>query len=275
VRIVSVDGLVAETDRYGRYHLAGIPGGAWERGRNFILKVDPATLAKDAEFTTDNPLVRRITPGVPVRFDWGVKRCVVEQAELQLGEVLFAPGSAQLPQEHLPVIEQMAATVRTHGGGEVVIAADGEGEALALERAQAVRDALQARLDAKSAQGLMVSLRTDVTQPATWVAGLAEGGPLLGTVLFDTDEATIKPEYGPLLDQVAALLEQTQGGTVTIVGHTDVRASHAYNAALGLRRAQAVQQALVQRLSPEVRAKVRVDASGDPAATLPDAKSEE
>jgi uncharacterized repeat protein (TIGR01451 family)/fimbrial isopeptide formation D2 family protein len=275
VRIVSVDGLVTETDRYGRYHLAGIPGGAWERGRNFILKVDPATLAKDAEFTTDNPLVRRITPGVPVRFDWGVKRCVVEQAELQLGEVLFAPGSARIPQEHLPVIEQMAATVRAHGGGEVVIAADGEGEALALERAQAVRDALQARLDAKSAQGLMVSLRTDVTQPATWVAGLAEGGPLLGTVLFDTDEATIRPEYQTLLDQVAQALERTQGGVVTIVGHTDVRANRDYNAALGLRRARAVQEALSQRLSPELRAKVRVHASADPAAKLPDAKNDE
>jgi fimbrial isopeptide formation D2 family protein/uncharacterized repeat protein (TIGR01451 family) len=273
VRIVSVEGLVAETDRYGRYHLAGIPGGAWERGRNFILKVDPATLAEGAQFTTDNPLVRRVTPGVPVRFDWGVKRCVVEQAELQLGEVLFAPGSAQIPPEHLPAIEQMAATVREHGGGEVVIAADGEGEALALARAQAVREALMTRLDAASTQALVISLRTDVTRPATWIAGLAEGGPLLGTVLFDTDEATIRPEFDGLLDQIAQVLTQSQGGVVTIVGHTDVRASRDYNAALGLRRAQAVQAALAKRLSPEVQAKVRVEANADPAAKLPEAET--
>jgi hypothetical protein len=35
--------------------------------------------------------------------------------------------------------------------------------------------------------------------------------------------------------------------------------------------AQAVQAALEQRLSPQVRAKVRVDMNADPAATLPDA----
>lgn len=40
VRIASVEGLLIETDQYGRYHLAGVSGGAWERGRNFILKVD-------------------------------------------------------------------------------------------------------------------------------------------------------------------------------------------------------------------------------------------
>jgi outer membrane protein OmpA-like peptidoglycan-associated protein len=71
---------------------------------------------------------------------------------------------------------------------------------------------------------------------------------------------------------VAALLQQSNGGVVTIVGHTDVRASHAYNAALGLRRAQAVQAVLEQRLSPDVRAKVRVEANADPSAALPDAK---
>ncbi|WP_162312931.1 DUF7507 domain-containing protein [Pseudoxanthomonas yeongjuensis] len=268
VRIVSVEGLMAETDRYGRYHLAGIPGGPWERGRNFILKVDPATLPAGAAFTTDNPLLRRITPGVPVRFDWGVKRCVKEIQELQLGTVLFAPGSARIPQEHVPVIEQMAATVRAHGGGEVVIAADGEGEALALARAQAVQEALAAQLEAAVAAQLSVSVRADVDTPDTLVTGVGEGGLLLGTVLFDTDAATIRPEFEPLLDQVAAVLERPGGGVVTIVGHTDGRGTHAYNTALGQRRAQAVQAALVQRLSPEVRAKVRVDASADPAPPL-------
>lgn len=60
--------------------------------------------------------------------------------------------------------------------GEVVIAADGEGEALALARAQVV---LTTRLDAKAVQGMVVSLRTDVSRPASWVAGLAEGGALV------------------------------------------------------------------------------------------------
>ena len=55
---------------------------------------------------------------------------------------------------------------------------------------------------------------------------------------------------------------------VTIVGHTDVRASHAYNAALGLRRAQAVLAALMPRLPEDLRDKVRVEASEDPGAPV-------
>nr|WP_241200827.1 Ig-like domain-containing protein [Lysobacter enzymogenes] len=73
VRIASVEGLLIETDPFGRYHLEGIQGGAWERGRNFILKVDPATLPPGTVLTTPNPLLRRITPGLPVRFDFGAR----------------------------------------------------------------------------------------------------------------------------------------------------------------------------------------------------------
>jgi hypothetical protein len=71
--VVSVEGLITETDPYGRFHLTGISGGRWARGRNFLLKVDVATLPPGARFTTENPRVLRITPGVPVRFDFGVQ----------------------------------------------------------------------------------------------------------------------------------------------------------------------------------------------------------
>ncbi|KAF1716065.1 hypothetical protein CSC74_12950, partial [Pseudoxanthomonas yeongjuensis] len=272
VRIASVDGLLMETDQFGRYHLAGVPGGAWERGRNFILKVDPATLPPGTEITTDNPLIRRITPGLPVRFDFGARLPVEEikggeqQVELELGEVVFDPGSAQVREQYLPLIEQIAARVTEYHGGEVVIGANGDSEGLAFERASAVKAALLAQLPAESAQTLTVSVRTVVDDPSTLVAGIAEGGALLGTVLFDTDRSTIKPEFAPLLDKVAAWLEQQRGGAVAIVGHADLRASDAYNLALGMRRARAVYEAIATRLSPEVRGKVRVESSNDPAA---------
>jgi uncharacterized repeat protein (TIGR01451 family)/fimbrial isopeptide formation D2 family protein len=272
VRIASVDGLLMETDQFGRYHLAGVPGGAWERGRNFILKVDPATLPPGTEITTDNPLIRRITPGLPVRFDFGAKLPVEkikggeQQVELELGEVIFEPGSAQVREQYLPLIEQIAARVTEYHGGEVVIGANGDSEGLAFERASAVKAALLAQLPAESAQALTVSVRTVVDDPSTLVAGIAEGGALLGTVLFDTDRSTIKPEFAPLLDKVAAWLEQQRGGAVAIVGHADLRASDAYNLALGMRRARAVYEAIATRLSPEVRGKVRVESSNDPAA---------
>ena len=100
------------------------------------------------------------------------------------------------------------------------------------------------------------------------VIGVDEGGYVLGHVLFDTDKSAIRPEFGPLLDQMAQALDRRGEGVVTLIGHTDVRGSHAYNTALGLRRAKAVQEALAQRLSPEVRARVRVDVSNDPTAAV-------
>src|SRR5690606_19779185 len=176
VRIASVEGLIVETDQYGRYHLVDVPGGARSH-RNFILKVDPTTLPPGTEFTTDNPRVRRITPGVPVRFDFGIKLPVQvlpggeERIELELGEVIFAPGSAELREAYLPVVGQMAEQVNAHGGGEVVIVADGDEEALAFTRAAAVRDALLAQVDAESAQALTVTTRHDPGDPDSLLAG--------------------------------------------------------------------------------------------------------
>ncbi|MDH5835099.1 OmpA family protein [Luteimonas kalidii] len=274
VRIASVEGVLIETDQYGRYHLADVHGGDWGHGRNFILKVDPATLPPGTPFTTANPLVRRVTPGLPVRFDFGVQLPVQvlpggeRRVELELGEVIFQPGSAEVREAYLPAIAEMAEQVERHRGGEVVITADGDSEGLAFARAAAVRDALQAQVPAEAQAGLSVVLRTRVEDPHSLVAGVDAGGALLGTALFDTDQSRIRPEFESLLDAVAKRLEQLGGGVVAIVGHTDVRGSHAYNAALGLRRASAVQQALAQRLSPEVRAQVRVEASSDPAAPV-------
>lgn len=211
---------------------------------------------------------------MPVRFDWGVKlpEQVIEggskQVELEMGEVFFAPGSAEVREKYLPVIEAMAAKVREYQGGEVVIHANADSEGLAFDRANAVKTALLDKLDAASAKGLVVSARGTVDDPSSMIVGVEEGGALLGTVLFDTDKSTIKPVFEPLLDKVAAALEKIGGGSIAIVGHTDVRASHAYNVALGMRRAKAVYEALAKRLSPEVRAKVRVETSNDPTAPV-------
>ena len=273
VRIATVEGLLVETDQFGRFHIAALPGGSWERGRNVILKVDPSTLPPGTTFTTDNPLVRRVTPGLPVRFDFGAKlpSGVIEgdtsKIELELGEVVFTAGSADVREQYLPAIAKMADQVREHRGGEVVIHANGETSALAYQRAEAVKAALLGKLDKESANGLVVSVRGDVDDPNSLVAGVDGNGVLLGTVLFDTDKSAIKPAFEPLLDKVAAALETRGGGMVELAGNTDVRGSHAYNAELGLRRARAVYEALAKRLKPETRTKVRVEINRD--ATTP------
>ncbi|MEI2433058.1 OmpA family protein [Lysobacter yananisis] len=277
VRLASVEGLLIETDQFGRYHLEGVAGGPWERGRNFVLKLDPATLPPGSKLTTDNPLVRRLTPGVPVRFDFGVKLPPGEipgpkqDVELRIGEVFFDAGSAAVKPAYLPAVENMADKVRQYGGGEIVITANGDSEALAMDRALAVRKSLESLLAPEQIKALQISVRTDAQDPKTMVVGFAEW-PKLGEVLFDTDKSTVKPKYLPLLKKIAAALEDLKGNRVVVVGHTDKRASDAYNIALGMRRAKAVYDAIAAHASPEVRKALRVDASNDPDA--PAGKSE-
>ncbi len=273
VRIASVEGLLVETDQFGRYHLTGIDGGRWERGRNFILKVDPATLPPGTVFSTDNPLLRRVTPGLPVRFDFGVKLPAglieggTQPVELELGEVLFDPESASLRGAYLPVIEKMAAQIREHGAGEVVIAANGEREALAFDRAKAVREALLAQLDPALAQATTVSLRTDLADPRSTLLSLGES-PVLGTVLFDTGMSAIKPGFAPVIEKIAADIEKLGGGVVGVIGHADRRGADADNAALGLRRAKAVYEAIAAKLDAQARSRLRVEINDDPTAPV-------
>lgn len=69
-------------------------------------------------------------------------------------------------------------------------------------------------------------------------------------VLFAFDSADLSVEALAVLDTVTADIDdRATGGQVRIVGHTDSIASDAYNDDLSLRRAQAVAQALDERLT--------------------------
>ncbi|MCJ7546875.1 MAG: hypothetical protein MUP30_08645 [Deltaproteobacteria bacterium] len=72
-KVVSVRGEIITTDQFGRYHIAAVDAGRSDRGRNYILKVDPKSLPAGATFTTDNPRVIRITPGLMQKMNFGVK----------------------------------------------------------------------------------------------------------------------------------------------------------------------------------------------------------
>jgi uncharacterized repeat protein (TIGR01451 family) len=71
-RLATPEGLVVVTDDAGRYHLAGIDGARFDRGRNVAIKVDAASLPEDSGFTTENPRVIRVSEGVTERVNFGV-----------------------------------------------------------------------------------------------------------------------------------------------------------------------------------------------------------
>jgi len=67
-------------------------------------------------------------------------------------------------------------------------------------------------------------------------------------VYFDFDEATIKPESRPALEEAARILGENPTIKVEIQGHTDNQGSDRYNLGLSDRRARAVVNYLVQEL---------------------------
>jgi outer membrane protein OmpA-like peptidoglycan-associated protein len=64
-------------------------------------------------------------------------------------------------------------------------------------------------------------------------------------IQFDFDQATIKPESKPTLDEIAKLLAEQPDLKLDIVGHTDGVGTEAYNLDLSNRRAGSVVAALV------------------------------
>jgi uncharacterized repeat protein (TIGR01451 family) len=273
VRIASVEGLVAETDAYGRYHIEGIVLLNQERGQNFVLKLDTATLPPGSTLTTENPHVRRVTAAIPVRFDFGVKLPPSAPAgskaeDMALGEVIFSPGSTEIRPEYAGILDTMADKIRSHQSGEVFIDSASGSSPLAFERAGRVRDQLIERLSPEQRNAFVITLRLQANDGSNGQMVISDT-VLLGQVFFDTDKSKIKPEFDALLDKVAAQIEAVGGGRVSVVGHADLRASVEYNQALGMRRANAVFERISQRLSPEARANLSVDVDG--AAVVPGA----
>jgi len=72
VRLATIDGLLIETDQFGRYHLADVATGLTARGANFILKLAPASLPDGSTILSENPRVVRLTPALMSRIDFAV-----------------------------------------------------------------------------------------------------------------------------------------------------------------------------------------------------------
>ena len=65
------------------------------------------------------------------------------------------------------------------------------------------------------------------------------------TYLFDFDKAEIKPEFMPLLDHIARVVNNQPKMNLQIEGHTDSVGAAEYNQKLSQRRANAIKNALV------------------------------
>ena len=269
VRIASLEGLIMETDQFGRYHLVGVHGGEWNRGKNFLLKVDPNTLPQGAVFTTRNPLLRRVSPGLPTRFDFGV---FAEQAplsgqkvvkQLELGQILFKSDQVEVAEKYHSVLDSIAERVQNLDGAQLRIMAEGQSEDIAFARAVGIQNILKQHLSSEVFAKTIISTHIKSNDQTPFITALQDQNILFGSVLFDTDQAVIAPEYTALIDQIAGYINRAaankNGKIILIQGHTDIRGKRAYNQKLGLQRAEALYQALYSKLSDSVKASLKIE----------------
>jgi peptidoglycan-associated lipoprotein len=90
----------------------------------------------------------------------------------------------------------------------------------------------------------------------------------LDPVYFDTDIAVLRPDAREKLTQYAkSILDHPEWGVLKIEGHCDERGSDAYNMALGMRRAAAVERHLLDVGVPQSRLATQTFGSRAPAAS--------
>ncbi len=66
-------------------------------------------------------------------------------------------------------------------------------------------------------------------------------------ITFDTNRADVKPQFRPVLDQLAHSIAQYPGTVVRVEGHTDSTGAASYNQTLSENRAESVRSYLIQR----------------------------
>jgi outer membrane protein OmpA-like peptidoglycan-associated protein len=104
----------------------------------------------------------------------------------------------------------------------------------------------QAEMRARELEQNLANLESEMETIKT--EKTAEGIVLtLQDILFDTNEATLKPNASATLDKVAAFLNNYERRQLEIKGYTDSTGSEGYNQELSERRARSVEEALVAR----------------------------
>jgi uncharacterized repeat protein (TIGR01451 family) len=105
VRVVTVRGLIATTDPYGRFHItcAAVPDE--DHGSNLLLKLDERSLPSGFRLTTENPRVQRATRGKMIRFNFGATIYRVVRIDIAGG--VFEQDTSRLRLQWEPKINQL------------------------------------------------------------------------------------------------------------------------------------------------------------------------
>src|SRR5215471_12258735 len=103
VRVVTVQGLEAITDPYGRFHITCAITPNEDRGSNFVLKLDDRTLPSGFRMSTDQVQIKRATRGKALKFDFGAS--IHRVVAIDLSDAAFEPGKTEIRVQWRPRLD--------------------------------------------------------------------------------------------------------------------------------------------------------------------------
>ncbi|HEX4825897.1 MAG TPA: SdrD B-like domain-containing protein [Candidatus Polarisedimenticolaceae bacterium] len=146
VRLVTVRGLQATTDAYGRYHITCAIVPNEDRGSNFILKLDERTLPSGFRMSTPGQRVERATRGKALGIDFGAS--IFRVVAIDLSDAAFEPGSTDIRVPWRPRIDLLVGELhKAPAVLRLTYLADTEDAALVGKRVEDVKRQITAKWD--------------------------------------------------------------------------------------------------------------------------------
>src|SRR6516165_7054436 len=160
VRVVTVQGLEAITDPFGRFHITCAITPNEDRGSNFVLKLDDRTLPSGFRMSTDQVQIKRATRGKALKFDFGAS--IHRVVAIDFSDAAFEPGKTEIRVQWRPGLNMLIEELRKAPSVlRLSYVADTEDAALVEQRLQAVKRQLTEAWDAKK-DGYVLAIEPEV-----------------------------------------------------------------------------------------------------------------
>jgi len=143
VRLVTLTGLAATTDTYGRYHITCAIVPNENRGSNFALKLDDRTLPSGYRVSTRPIQLQRATRGKALRMNFGAS--IHRVVGLDIADAIFEPGSVEMRSQWQPRVGILLGELQKAPAVlRLSYVADVESEALVEKRLDSLKSRIMA-----------------------------------------------------------------------------------------------------------------------------------